>query len=266
MMRAADPVGHFVLGPTHVVWCHSPSLCGSIHWGRLGEREAGELLQQLDLTIHPAFDGGLDFLMDARAIDWIDVSTLEIISEYARTRMELWNRRLRRHAMVVPPGMMGAVLAGLLPVLGPRFPLRFFEGVDAALAWLDRPELTAVLDHMASVTSGVSELSPSLRLLRYHLDASMADTSIEHAAQALGTTPRSLQRELRRLGTRFSIELARARLRATCFQLQLSDDKIEVVARSVGLSASQLHVLFRQSVGQTPAEYRARGRSTGVKT
>jgi transcriptional regulator GlxA family with amidase domain len=33
----SDPVDHFYIGTTHLIWCASPSLCGSAHWGRPSE-------------------------------------------------------------------------------------------------------------------------------------------------------------------------------------------------------------------------------------
>jgi hypothetical protein len=43
-----NPVGRFYVGPSHLVWCASPSLCGSAHWGRPSADDARELTRLYD--------------------------------------------------------------------------------------------------------------------------------------------------------------------------------------------------------------------------
>jgi AraC-like DNA-binding protein len=258
----AEPVGRYDIGPTHVVWCHSATLCGTVHWGRPSESDAAELVRRLELTGHPSLASGFDVYMDARAMEAFDWPTFGVVSGYVRTRLGEWARRIRRHAIVVPQGAVGALVAGLLPLLGPEYPLRFFGTVQEALTWLERPELPRLLDEIAEVADVARAVSPLIRLLREHLDKSLQEPTIEAAAKAVSLSPRTLQRELRRMGTQFTHELMRARVRAACTRLEHSDEKIEAIARRVGCgSSSQLSTIFRRYLGETPAEYRARRRS-----
>jgi AraC-like DNA-binding protein len=257
----ANPVGRIVRGPTHVVWCASGTLMGTIHWGRPDAPAATELIRRLELTIHPALAAGFDALMDARAMETFEASAFSVTFKYVRSRLETWNRRVRHLAIVLPMGRVGAIVSGLLPLLAPRHPLRFFDHMGEALAWLNRPELPAVLEEVASVVEEVRDLAPTLRALREYLDPSLRTATIESAARALHTTPRTLQRELAKVGARFKSELTRARIHRACVLLEHSDEKIDLVAHQVGLSPSQLHLMFRQVMGETPADYRARHRS-----
>jgi AraC-like DNA-binding protein len=256
-----DPVGRYSLGPTHVVWCHSATLCGSVHWGRPGEADAQELAARLELTVHPELAGGFDAIMDARAMESFAWPTFSVLSQYVSSRLETWGQRIRRHAIVVPPGAVGAFVAGLLPLLGPRHALRFFGSVDEAFAFLDRAELPAVLDEVTQIADGLRGMSPLIRALHAYLDQSLGGASIERAARGCGVSPRTLQRQLAALGTQFTRELMRARVRAACAQLEHSDDKVEVIALRVGCSSSsQLAAVFRRHIGETPAQYRQRTR------
>src|SRR5258706_1457052 len=129
----ADPVDRFSVGATHVVWCHSPTLCGSVHWSRPTAANAEELVARLELTRHRALAGGFDGFMDARAMESFDWSAFGVVSNYARSRLAEWTSRIRRHAIVVPSGAVGALVAGLLPLVGPSYPLRFFTSLEEAL-------------------------------------------------------------------------------------------------------------------------------------
>jgi AraC-like DNA-binding protein len=253
---AADPAGRFVLGSTYVLWCHSTRLIGTTHWGHPGECDPDEIARRLSFTSHPALAAGFDVLTDTRAIESLEGANLSVIVDQVRHRLEPWSQRIQRHAIVISPGVVAPLITGLLSLLGPSYPVRFFHSLDDAQAWLGRGELPAVLDEVEAILQDVRVLSPVLRALRSYLERSLDDATIDSAARSMQVSARTLQRELRRLGVRFKTELAVARLRVACFYLSHSDEKVELVARRVGLAASQFHTMFRQLVGMTPAEYR----------
>jgi AraC-like DNA-binding protein len=258
-----DPVGRYNIGATHIVWCHSPTLTGTSHWGQPTELDAADLVHRLEITMHPALAGGFDVFMDARAMESFDWSPFSVVSGYVRNRMIEWSRRFRRHAIVVPPGVVGALIAGLLPLVGSNHSVRFFASVAEAAEWLGNPELFTVLDEVNRLVDEARGVAPLIRALRDHLHRSLAGATLEDMAQRLGLSPRSLQRELRRHGTRFTLEVMNQRVRTACNMLEHSDEKIESIARRVGcISSSQLSAIFRQNVGETPARYRARRRET----
>lgn len=257
----AEPVGRFQTGRTHLVWCHSPTLCGSVHWGRPTDADAHALVRRLELSLHPALARGFDGIMDARAMESFDWPAFGVVSEYVRERLGEWNKRIRRHAVLVPPGIVGGLVAGLLPLIGPSYPLRFFSSADEALAWMGRPELSEVLEEANRLADQARGVAPLIRSLRHHLDGSLGSATVGAVAHALGLAPRSLQRELGRYETSFRLELMRARVRAACLMLEHSDEKIEAIARRIGwASSSQMSAIFRREVEETPAQYRARRR------
>jgi AraC-like DNA-binding protein len=262
----ADPVGRFSVGVTHVVWCASPSLCGTVHWGRPTAASAGELVRRLAFTGHAALAGGCDGFIDAGAVEAFEWPAFAVLAELARERVPEWGRRLRRHAVVVPPGVVGAIVAGLLPLVGSTHPLRFFGVTAEALAWLARPELTAAIAELGPIVDEARGTAPLIRRLRDYLERLLPQANIVAAAQALAVSPRTLQRELTAHGTHFTAELMQARLRAARTLLETSDDKIESIAVRVGCgSSSRLSRLFSRFVGETPGRYRARCRAANAR-
>jgi AraC-like DNA-binding protein len=256
-----DPVGRYDLGATHLVWCHSPTLVGTVHWGRPDASHARELTRRLEVTRHPALAGGFDGYMDARGMEAFDWPAFGVLSDYVREQLADWRRKIRRHAIVVPHGIVGAVVAGLLPLLGPDYPLRFFSSVESAVEWFGRPELLSALDELAPIVDEAQGVTPLVRTLRGQLARSLDEPTLVAVARTLGMTTRTLQRDLRRDGTSFSNELTAARVRAARTMLETTDEKVEVIARRVGCaSSSQLSLIFRRNVGETPAQYRVRRR------
>src|SRR4051794_16427777 len=247
------PIARYSVGATHLVWCHSPTLCGTVHWGRPTENDATELVQRLEASIHPLMTEGVDALVDARATRSFDRDAFLIVSRYVQSRLSQWQRRLHRHAVVVSADVVGAVIAGLLPMLGPKHPLQFFLSLDEATAWLGRDDLKPVLDEVEHLADDASGIPPIVRRLRDRLDASLVGATLETTASALDLSARSLQRVLVQHGTGFSQELARARVRVAVALLEESDAKVEAIARRVGCySSSQLSAIFRRYTGSTP--------------
>jgi len=74
--------------------------------------------------------------------------------------------------------------------------------------------------------------------------------------RALGTSPRSLQRVLRKHGTSFHAELSTARLRRAQALLAGSDDKVATVGARVGISERALTLSFRSKTSLSPAAWR----------
>lgn len=228
---------------------------GAVLWGALDEDEAVGLCHSLELVTGRVLRDAFDMLLDARLVDTFERGAFDVVSEYVVNRLETYHSRVRRVAMVVPPGVVGVMLAGVVGIHNPRFELRAFDDRGAAASWLGRHETVA--DRTLELGYGVHYLAPTLRSLREYFALGIAHVSLASAAAALGTTPRTLQRELQRMGTDFTTELTRARVRAAKNLLALPGEKIATIARDVGLSVSQLHSTFRRDVGKTPSEYRA---------
>ena len=255
----AEPVGRFFVGPTFFVWCHAPNLCGSVTWGRPTETDVRQLVAAWDFTLHPALASGFVVIMDDHAVEYADWRTLSIVVDAIRRWMPRWRRLFRRQAVVIPPGIIGMMIAGIAPLVGVRHRFRLFRAPGDAICWLGHPDGPAAASEVERRVDEARGTSPLLRALRDYLDQSLDTAGVQPAARALGMARRSLQRELGRERTSFRAELDLARVRAASSMLAYTDEKVEVIARKVGgLSASRLSALFRRHVGETPAEHRRR--------
>lgn len=261
---AADPVGKYWLGNTAIVWCADPTTCGTIGWGQTTDTDAGELIDALELAFHPALTQ-FDVFMDNTAVSHVDWNAYARVFAYVRDRLPDWRTKIRRQAVVMPDNPAGAALSGIGPMLGITYPLCFAANLDAALAFLgwgpDSVGAAAVAE-IAAIAEAARAVPATLRRMRTWLEGALADgVTIDAAAEALATAPRSLQRELAEAGTSFSDELVAARVRVAAKLLIETDDKVEAIARAVGYAtASRLAEAFRKLLGETPAEYRARRR------
>jgi AraC-like DNA-binding protein len=254
-----DPVGACMLGTTWALWCHSPTLCGSIQWGRPAESELEPLAASLEFICRAEFDGGVDVLMDNSRVERLDADALMAFGLRIRDRLPEWGRRIRRHAVILPEGLAGVLIAGLLPSLEPPYPFRFVHDPAAAVEFLERPEALEALseaEHHASLARGRSVI---IDRLRTQLSQALANPNLDQVASALGYSGRSLQRALKQLDTSFSDEVRRARVAAAVELLRATDAKIEAVAVRVGFSsASRMSAAFRVELGVTPSQVRQR--------
>jgi AraC-like DNA-binding protein len=254
-----DPVGACVLGPTWALWCHSPDLCGSLHWGRPGEKDLEPLVEALEFICLPLFDGGADILQDNRRIERLDADALMAFGLRIRDRLPEWGRRIRRHAVVLPDGLAGVMVAGLLPSLEPPYPFRFVRDPADAAAFLGRPEALAVLRDAEKLAESARGRSVIIDRLRAQLAQALVGPSLDQMAGAMGLSGRTLQRQLHDLGTSFSDEVRRARVAAAAELLNTTDAKIEAIALRVGFSsASRMSTAFRAELGLTPSQLRQR--------
>jgi AraC-like DNA-binding protein len=258
-----DPVDACILGPTWAVWCHSVSLCGSLHWGRPTHSELVPLVSALDFICQPRFSSGVDVLMDNRALDHLDVEALMAFGLLVAERLPEWGRRIRSHAVILPEGLTGLLVAGLLPSLGPPYPFRFVRDPVAACEFLQRREAVQVLSEVEQLSIAARGASIVIDRLRARLAESLGDPSLETIAGTLGLSGRSLQRQLQGLGTSFSDEVRRARVAAAGQLLLTTDAKIEAIAMRVGFSsASRMSAAFRVELQMTPSQVRANGSRT----
>jgi len=249
----ASPVGLYVSGPTFLTWCAAPTLGGTVIWGRPGEQDARAItrLWEYDRALAPGFDHATDM----SRLEGVDPITFEILVAWVRARLPTYPGQLRRHAVVRPGGVEGAVVAGFYQMVGDvPYQWRVFERLDAALDWLGYgAALARTIDELVAHTVGAP---PSLARLREWLAGRLADAGVDAAARALGSSRRSLQRELKRAGSSFRAELERARVTEAVRLLAESDLKADAVARRVGLTPATLAQLLRRTVGKTPTDLR----------
>ena len=260
---AEDPVGKYWQGDAFLVWCSDARTAGTVGWGRPTEQDVQHLTRALELATHPALAGGFDVFMDASPLEVVDWTPFSVLASYVRDRVAAWSKLIRRQAVLVPSGPAAPLLAGMVPLIGMTYPMRFFSDRAEALAWLERADALPAIDEAAAAAAAARNLTPTVTHLRTWLEGALLDATLDTAATALRVSPRSLQRELQSAATSFTAELQAARIRVATRKLAETDAKIEAIAHEVGcVSASQLSALFRKHLGETPARVRDRLRIT----
>jgi AraC-like DNA-binding protein len=259
----ASPVGRCIVGPSYVVWCHERSLLGASVFGRPTEADAQQMVRIFDGNRHPAIAGSHDQISDGRYIESVDPAAFACVAAYMTSRAEELRRRVRRHAVVIPSGMSGAVLLGAGEQTGAVGFHQTFSDVGEAFTWLERPDADdarAELERVLTLARGSG--SHEVAALRAHLAQSPDAESLAATARVIGCSSRALQRALTDAGTTFRAEVAAARLQVARDLLRDSDEKIEVIARRVGFaSAPNFCRWFRQKTGRTPTAMRAETRA-----
>lgn len=250
-----DPEGAYLALPRAIVFCARRTLWGFALWGRPTEADLKRIVPLLALELAPGVAPHAS-LIDARRLESGDPRAFAILAKYLRANWDTFRTRVTRLALVRPPGVLGATVAGFYQVAGAPYPVRVFDDLAAAATWLRATDLAPVLD--AAVASA-SDLSPVLLELRGWLDGHLADASLARAAKAVSRAPRSLQRHLGVAGTTFQAEVDAARIRLAKRLLLESDSALTEIAYDVGCASPQhFSTLFRRVTGQVPSAWRAR--------
>ncbi len=254
-----DPVGHYVVGRHFFIWCRSLDFTGSVLWGRPEERDTTEIAAIWG-ELHPRMQT-FDVVTDGSRIESIDGAAFDVMIRYLRDRLPTYSRTVRRQAIVHPPGLPGAAIAGLLPTIGSYYQWRIFPEPRDGFAWLERPDGAATCDEVSALAERTTGVSPWRRVLADLLRQTPDDVTLAAAARRLGRSDRSLQRDLQQARTTFRAELDAARVEIARGLLVDTDLKIDAVARKVGCaSAAHFATLFRRVAGETPSAYRDRHR------
>jgi len=252
-----EPEGSYLTLPQALVFCARRTLWGFALWGRPSEADMRRLVPLLACELAPDAAPHAS-LIDARHLEAGDPRAFAVLTKYLRANWAAFETRVTRLALVRPPGLLGATVAGFYQVAGSPYPVRVFEDLAAATSWLRAGELARVLE--AAIASA-SELSPTLLELRRWLDSHLADASLARAAKSVSRAARSLQRDLAVAGTSFQHELDAARVRLARRLLVESGSSLTEIAYDVGCASPQhFSTLFRRVVGQTPSAWRAHQR------
>jgi AraC-like DNA-binding protein len=222
-------------------------------WGRPDASETRAIVRLFDeypRVMDPAFD----MILDTRGVESVDHEALAVLTGW------MWSHRAvllerARVTSIVRQEPTGFLLDGLLPTIANNRSFRVTaEPVGAFRAVLGDagPALAEELDEIARRLRGVPRELQAIRTLL----ATRLDVTIDDAAQALGTSARSLQRALSRSGASFHDELVAARFAAARDLLLSTDLKIAAIASRIGISERAVTLLFRSKTGLTPVEWR----------
>ncbi len=253
------PVGRYVLGKNSLVWCATARLCGTAMWGRAEEPEARRVTRAWNYE--GQLDVPYDSVVDLQHLTGIDPDAFACVAEDLRARLPRLANAVRRQALVRPPGLPGAIVAGFYPTVAAGHEWSHFADDASAFAWLDVP-VGGVAEEVRRLVDDARQAHPLLARVRSILrGTSSATPSLDETAASLGVSPRALQRALTDAGSSFRQETQGARVERACALLVDSDAKIEVVAEHVGCrSASAFVTFFRRAKGESPAAFRARHR------
>lgn len=255
----ADPAGTYVVVPRAIVFCARPTLWGFSLWGAPTEADLRRIVPLLSLELHAVPHASL---VDVRRLESGDPRAFAVLTRYLRANFEAFQRCVTRLALVRPPGLLGATVAGFYQVAGSPYPVRVFDDLRAAGAWLRASEAAAVLDAAVEAASG---MSPVLLHLRRWLDGHLSEASLPRAARAVSRAPRSLQRDLRGAGSSFQEELDTARVRLAKRLLVESDSTLTEISYDIGCASPQhFSTLFRRVVGMQPSAWRITARRRGT--
>ncbi|MBA3456679.1 MAG: helix-turn-helix transcriptional regulator [Deltaproteobacteria bacterium] len=251
----AEPDGSYLVLQRSLVFCARPSLWGFALWGTPTARDLERIVPLLALELAPDVPPHAS-LVDVRHLEAGDPRAFAVLTRYLRTNFDRFRSQVTRLALVRPPGLLGATVAGFYQVAGAPYAVRVFDDLPAASAWLRSPALGPVLD---GAIAEASSISPVLVQLRRWLDAHLEEISLDRAAKAVSRAPRSLQRDLGAARTTFQREVDAARIRLARRLLTESDSALTEIAYDIGCASPQhFSSLFRRIVGEAPSAWRAR--------
>ena len=252
-----DPIGRYLLGEQSLVWCAHPRLAGTVVWGRAEEAEVRRVTRAWDYESR--FEVPYDSVVDLQHLTGVDPGAFACVTENMMARLPRLAAAVRRQALVRPPGLPGAIVAGFYPTLQPGHAWSHFTDDTAAFAWLASPEATAAGEEVRQIVAQAREGRPLLGRVRQALRSGAI--SLAKVASELRVSPRALQRALEAAGSNFRSEVRQARVDRACGLLVDSDLKLEAVAKEVGCgSASAFVTFFRRATGESPGAYRERHR------
>ncbi len=249
-----DPVGSSLALTRALVFCARPTLWGFALWGAPTEADLARIVPLLRLELARGAPPHAS-LIDARRLESSDPRAFAVLSTYLRANFDAFRTQVTRLALVRPPGVLGATVAGFYQVAGAPYPVRVFDDLPAACAWLRVPELATQLD---AAIAAASQISPVILQLRRWLESHLDDASLARAAKAVSRAPRSLQRDLTEAGTSFQAETDAARIRLAKRLLVETSSSLTEIAYDVGCASPQhFSTLFRRVTEMTPSEFRS---------
>ena len=251
----AAPEGTFVAGRSWIYACTQARLFAQIYRGVPEAADVEPLLALWQVELRAATPPHASYV-DASLLTGMDPGWFELMqAELERNRATL-AEKIARQALVRPPGVAGALVAGFYEVLTPSYPVQVFERAADALVWLGH---AGARDEIAALVQPPEPVEPLVAELRRYLGGALVGTTLADAAREAGLSPRTLQRRLRDAGTSFQTELQTARIAAAKALMADGDAKLTAIALEVGCASLQhFSGLFRQLTGLAPSEWRAR--------
>ncbi len=262
--REVERLGDFLVSPATSILRHRAfgligvmdDFIALVAWGALSTTDVQEALG----IAHAAseLERWRDLLLDVSRVRAIEHDGLSRLLAFQREGL----LPVRASAAVVPGGVVGVTLRGLIHVLSPSTPVT--TRIEDALARFGRVESQILIECGDALASADDQGRSVLFQLRDLLCKRALTTTVESAAAELGMSVRTLQRRLNEANTAFERERALACIARAKALLARSDLAVKAIAAELGLPSSvRLVQLFRQYEKTTPLKWRSTLRREG---
>lgn len=232
-------------------------------WGRPSMDDVVALTRALEVELAPAAPPHLS-LVDTRRLEGVDAGAFDVLHRYVQRHHARLATQVRRLALVRPPGLPGAVVAGFYRTLDSPYPTEVFDASAPAAAWLGVD--AALVQALDETVEGLRGVDPLVARVRALLEAE-AGLPVGAAARRLGLSARTLQRRLADAGTTFVDEALAARVRTAQRLLLDSDAPLTAIAIDAGFATPQhFSAAFKKRTGQSPSAWRSARRGGDVRT
>lgn len=232
----------------------APDVFGFTVWSRPSMEDVQALTHALELELSPSAPPHRS-LVDTRRLEGVDAGAFEVLHCYVTRHHARLSTQVTKLALLRPPGLPGAVVAGFYRTLDSPYPTEVFDEPAVAARWLGLDAaLVQRLDETVEDLRGVDPLVARLRaLLEAHPGLAVGD-----AARRLSLSARTLQRRLSDAGTTFVDEAVAARVRTAQRLLLDSDAPLTAIAIDAGFSTPQhFSSAFKKVTGQSPSAWRS---------
>ena len=153
----ANPIGHYVAGPTFLHFFADPALCGIVFWGTPDNDAIHELTRALDVEL-PDRCGPHATYVDARLLAGVDEAAFQELAGYVGPRAETFGEKVTHQGIVRPAGVLGAMVAGFYEVTRSVAPerRRIFLEPEEAFRWFGRPDGASLIEMIAAAQAAAS--------------------------------------------------------------------------------------------------------------
>ena len=255
-----DPEGCQFLGKNFAYWCPRRTLTGFAVWGHPDRSDIRHLNAVMDVVL-PPFGRPHHSLVDMSALGAVDPRAFREMADYLAKRWDAFGNLILRQALIRPNNFAGAIVAGFYEVVTPNYPVKIFDSIEPATAWLD---ITGETDFIAAVTStraAARDIDPVVRQLRSLLCEESGWPRLSDLAKRMGLSERSMQRRLGAARTSFHAEVHTAKLDSAQTLMLAGGISLTQIALELGFASLQhFSSLFRKRHGQSPTQWlRRRG-------
>jgi len=265
---AAAPDGRALRGRGWASFCArlaSPGLWGFSVWGRVEREDALALLAALRLELHTSIPPHRSIIDASRLLD-VPKGSFDAFADYVREAHEALGSQVTALAIVRPPGLEGAVVAGFFQVLPPPYPVSVHDSVANALAAVAVDDDGVIAAAIAGLAIDDEEGDDDGAVLRARLEVladDAADLNLADAAKRLGVSERTLQRRLKEAGTAFSEVLRERRLQRALVRITREETPLTVIALDEGFASVQhLGQAVKKATGRSPTALRGQSSSS----